>query len=148
MIVYQTSYQGYYVAEVEALSSPEEEGVYLIPGGCVVKKPPEVEEGYLAKYNWETDSWNIVEIPKHEEPKPEELKPLTLLYKTTLWSRLTEEEAATLDTVLTSQSVRLRRIYDSAQYIDQKDPNYSLLKDGIVAVLGEERAEEVLAPEH
>lgn len=69
MILYQTSELGYFVCEIEALPSPEEEGVFLIPGGCVTVPPIETDEFHRPKYNWDTETWEAEEIPQPEEPE-------------------------------------------------------------------------------
>lgn len=84
------------------------------------------------------------------EPAPEAPEPvqLTRLHKAELWRRLTEAEADALDAALAAAPTRLRRIFEVAQYLDAGDPDYPSLRDGIVAALGEARADEVLAPTH
>ncbi|WP_336812228.1 hypothetical protein [Bosea sp. MMO-172] len=72
----------------------------------------------------------------------------TRLFKAELWRRLTEAEADALDAALAAAPTRLRRIFEAAQYLDTADPDYPALRAGIVAALGEARADEVLAPTH
>lgn len=71
---------------------------------------------------------------------------LTKIAKADLWRRLTELEAVTLDAALQAAPLRLRRIFEAAQYLDTADEDYPALRAGIVAALGETRADEVLAP--
>lgn len=71
---------------------------------------------------------------------------LTKVAKADLWRRLTEPEAETLDAALQAAPLRLRRIFEAAQYLDTADEDYPALRAGIVAALGETRADEVLAP--
>ena len=61
---------------------------------------------------------------------------------------LTEEEADMLDAALNAAPIRLRRIFDAAQYIDTQDADYEALRSGVEAALGFERAAEVLQPDH
>jgi hypothetical protein len=78
MIVYQTDYEGYLVAAVNADPDPLTPGNWLIPGGCVEAAPPTLSVGQRAK--WSKGKWVIVEpepkpTPEPEpEPTPEELK--------------------------------------------------------------------------
>ena len=59
--VCQLDDQGIYVGQTEADLSPEEaeNGVYLIPAGCVDVAPPEEKEGFVAK--WMGDNWDYLE---------------------------------------------------------------------------------------
>lgn len=61
LTVYQTDAAGLYLGPVEADESPLEEGVYLIPAGCVEVAPPEVAAGEVAV--WLGDAWSVV--PDH-----------------------------------------------------------------------------------
>lgn len=74
--------------------------------------------------------------------------PLTRLWKADIWRRTTDAEAEALEAMLATAPVRLRRIFEAAQYLDIDDADYPALRSGIVAVLGEERAAEVLTPTH
>lgn len=47
-IVYQTDTAGHYCGDTVADESPLEPGVYLLPAGCVSKKPPKA---------WPADKW-------------------------------------------------------------------------------------------
>lgn len=58
MKVYQTDSRGFYVGEATADRSPLEEGVWLIPGGCVTVAPPEPQEGKRAR--WVNGQWYMV----------------------------------------------------------------------------------------
>lgn len=71
---------------------------------------------------------------------------LTKVAKADLWRRLTEPEAVTLDAALQAAPLRLRRVFEAAQYLDTTDEDYPALRAGIVGALGEARANEVLAP--
>lgn len=71
---------------------------------------------------------------------------LTRTAKADVWRRLTDEEAEVLDAALLAAPLRLRRIFEAAQYLDTADADYPALRAGIVAALGETRANEVLTP--
>lgn len=80
-----------------------------------------------------------------DDDEPEQ-SPLTRIPKAEIWRRLTEEEAEVVDAALQAAPLRLRRIFEAAQYLDTGDPDYPALRAGIVAALSEERANEVLTP--
>ena len=83
------------------------------------------------------------------EPAPAavEAPPRTTLSKADLWRRLTDDEADMLDAALSMAPTRLRRIFEAAQYLDTTDADYPALREGVIAALGEERADVVLTPE-
>lgn len=58
--VCQLDEQGIYVGQTDADLSPEEaeNGVYLMPAGCVDTTPPEAKEGFVAK--WTGDNWEYI----------------------------------------------------------------------------------------
>ncbi|HIF5498253.1 TPA: hypothetical protein ACX3BB_001234 [Pasteurella multocida] len=59
--VCQLNEQGVYIGQTYADLSPEEaeNGVYLMPAGCVDVVPPEEKEGFVAK--WTGDEWQYIE---------------------------------------------------------------------------------------
>ena len=59
--VCQLDEQGIYVGQTDADLSPEEaeNGVYLMPAGCVDVTPPEDKKGFVAK--WTGDNWEYIE---------------------------------------------------------------------------------------
>ena len=63
MKVYQTDYDGFLVGEAVADPDPLIEGGWLIPGGCVEKKPPNLTLGQRAKFIG--GAWAVV------DPEPE-----------------------------------------------------------------------------
>lgn len=68
------------------------------------------------------------------------------IYKADIWRRCTDEEAASLDSVLSRASKKLQRLYDGAQYISTGAPEYQMIEQAVVAALGAKRAAEILAP--
>jgi hypothetical protein len=70
-IVYQTDFEGFYTGPVEADPSPLEPGVWLIPGGAVVAKPPALADGQRAR--WNGGAWDVIEPPAAPLPAPEPL---------------------------------------------------------------------------
>lgn len=67
--------------------------------------------------------------------------------KTTPWLRMTDAEAATMETALANASPRLRMIYGAAQYLSSDDPFWPTLSDLLTSAFGSVRASELLAPE-
>ena len=59
--VCQLDEQGIYVGQTDADLSPEEaeNGVYLMPAGCVDVTPPKEKDGFVAK--WASDDWQYIE---------------------------------------------------------------------------------------
>lgn len=59
--VCQLDEQGIYVGQTDADLSPEEadNGVYLMPAGCVDIDPPEDKKGFVAK--WTGEAWEYIE---------------------------------------------------------------------------------------
>ncbi len=58
-IVYQVDELGIYVGQAVADASPLEEGVWLIPSGCVKVAPPKVPAGKAAR--WDGGRWKLVD---------------------------------------------------------------------------------------
>lgn len=148
MQVYQLNHEGVFVGYAEADESPLEEGVFLIPGGCITVEPPTFGPPNRARWNAEAEEWIIEPIP--EEPPPEEgenvpVEP-TKIVKADIWRRATEEEAEGMSLALAAAPVRLREMYNAATYISINDPEFDALRAGIAAVVGEERAAIILKP--
>jgi hypothetical protein len=69
-LVCQTDHDGYYVGLTVADESPLEPGVFLIPGGCIDTKPPELTEN--TRYKWNNNKWVAEKIIiQQETPEPE-----------------------------------------------------------------------------
>ena len=66
-IVCQLDNQGYFVGTLFALPSPEEPGVFLLPGDCVDAPAPEMREGFKIRWN---GTWVYEEIPPPPVPEP------------------------------------------------------------------------------
>lgn len=58
-IVFQTDHLGIFVGEAIADPSPLEDGVWLIPGGCVELAPPEILEHKAA--HWDGQRWQLID---------------------------------------------------------------------------------------
>lgn len=58
-IVYQTDHNGLYLGPTEADPCPLEDGVWLIPGGCVEVAPPAIPDGKAA--HWDGEHWHLID---------------------------------------------------------------------------------------
>jgi hypothetical protein len=67
MNVFQTDRSGHYVATLVADESPLEEGVFLVPAGCVTVAPPETWPDNEWP-RWNGASWDLVTKPSAVEP--------------------------------------------------------------------------------
>lgn len=69
--------------------------------------------------------------------------------KTTPWLRMTDEEAAIMDAVMSETTARLKQIYMAAQFLSSDDTLWTTMHDLIANALpgGSARADELLAPE-
>ena len=56
--VFQTDHLGIYIGPVQADPSPLEEGVWLIPGGCVESKPPVAGDNQVQR--WDGKRWQLI----------------------------------------------------------------------------------------
>lgn len=65
--------------------------------------------------------------------------------KDRIWRRATDAEAEQMDALLRSQPVRIRRIYDGVSVIRSDGELYGVLRQGLIALFGEGRADELLA---
>lgn len=76
--VYCYDKNGYYLGIGQGDKSPEDD-TYLIPAYSTIKVPPEVQDGYIAKFDEVEDEWDIVEKPKPPvapTPKKSEIESL------------------------------------------------------------------------
>lgn len=87
---------------------------------------------------YESGQW--IEVP--QEPHPTTYN----TSKADIYRRCTDEEAEALHAALLSAPIRLQGIFSGATMINTGDDYYPALRAGIVAALGETRADEVLAP--
>lgn len=79
--------------------------------------------------------WVLVDAPP----------PIIITAKADIWRRCTDLEAQMLDGALADAPAQLRRIFDAAQYIDHSDAFFPVLRSAITDVLGQTRADELLA---
>lgn len=67
--------------------------------------------------------------------------------KTTPWLRMTDDEADTMDGVMSQTSSRVKQIYMAATYLSSDDPLWQTLWQILSDAFGAARANELLAPE-
>lgn len=67
--------------------------------------------------------------------------------KTTPWLRMSDEEAAMMDAVMSETSARVKQIYMAAQYLASNDPLWQTLSQALTDAFGAARADQILAPE-
>ena len=73
-------------------------------------------------------------------PAPE----LTKIYKHDIWARCSEAEAATLDALLKTKTVRLQRLFNDSLSINKNDELYPMLYAACTAALAPGRADIIL----
>ncbi|MBB4347935.1 hypothetical protein [Aliirhizobium cellulosilyticum] len=96
---------------------------------------------YLAGWIEEHSS----EIGPFVPPQPEPA--LYQISKTTPWLRMTDEEAAVMDAVMSETGARLKQIYMAATYLASNDPLWATLHEMLANAFGSARADQLLAPE-
>lgn len=69
-----------------------------------------------------------------------------IISKDDIWRRASDQEAEIMEQALQNQPTRLKRIYEGATYIRTDDGLFTLLKETLVQLFGETRADELLAP--
>ncbi len=83
--------------------------------------------------------------------EPQELQPtnvlvLTRVLKADIWRRVTDPEAAIIDSHLNALPVRLRRLWADSTYLDVNDEMYPPLLAQLTGALGVNRAAAILEP--
>lgn len=86
------------------------------------------------------------EPPLEPPPPVEPSRVLTRIYKADIWRRATDAEAVTIDGALQVQPVRMRRLWDDAQWLETTDELYPVLEAAFVTAFGAQRAAELLEP--
>ena len=82
-IAYQTGLGGWYFGPVDAYESPEEPGVFHIPGGAVEIAPPQTwPEGSWPL--WDGVAWQITKIPAEDPERVSVLARLSTWLKSLL----------------------------------------------------------------
>lgn len=84
-------------------------------------------------------TWVVTDLP----PVP---PAAVITFKTDIWRRCTELEAATLDNALDEAPVKMRRLWDDSTQVESSAPEFAMLRAQMVAAFGETRTAEILAP--
>ena len=96
-------------------------------------------ESALAIYQTREKTPEMIEA---EKPQPGQL----ITYKADVWRRSSAEQAAAIDTELTKLDVRMRRLWDDAQYLDHSTEEFTLLRTTMIGAFGQAEADRILAP--
>ncbi|CDZ60313.1 Hypothetical protein NGAL_HAMBI2605_09460 [Neorhizobium galegae bv. orientalis] len=121
-----------------------------------VMETPSAE--FLAAYPWPEDTIEVPlppsngGVPQYENgafswlPVPP-TEHVYLVSKFTIWLRLSEAEAEAVTAAITAQPARLRGLWGAASNVRSDSEFFGTLKAFVTGVLGEGRANEILAPE-
>lgn len=115
----------------------------LIQGGVVAQKQPNEQDFFIAAPDWVICGYayaNGVFTAPAATPPPV----FTRVSRFTVVGRLSDAEGDLLLAAFNEAPGKLRFMWDSIQYIDHTDPNFSILHDFIASVLGVSRADEIL----
>ena len=82
--------------------------------------------------------------PVTPAPEPAPAMPV-ITFKADIYRRCTNPEAEKIDEALASASVRDRRMFEFAQYLDHADPVFTALRTAMVGMFGEDRTAVLLA---
>jgi hypothetical protein len=72
-------------------------------------------------------------------------KPVKRLAKVEIWRRLTDAEAAQVDSMLAGRPLKKRRLFESDPFLDETDPEFPAIKTALTNLFGAARANEILA---
>ncbi|WP_133178041.1 hypothetical protein [Rhizobium rhizogenes] len=112
-----------------------EDGTFVAPDyprdGIEVPRPP--EDG---RQIWEAGAWLPFTPPA----------PVAVIYPVNLWERMTKDEADAVGAAMAEQDFRTRKIFESASSYRSDHELWPLLQQIAIALFGETRAAEILAP--
>ena len=123
-----TDHDGNYLGSYDG---PDEFMPEKMAAGLEVPTPPED-----ARQVWKDGAWQPYEPPA----------PVSVLYPVHLWERMTETEADQVGTVMSQQSFRVRKIFESASSYRSDHELWPLLNQIATQLFGADRAEQILAP--
>lgn len=113
---------------------------------CIYVSAPDDPVGLApAIRQWLTDNEGTYSVEAYSAQAPGSVP--YQIAKTTPWRRMTENEAAILDAIMSETSARTKQIYMAAQYLSSDDELWGTLHAIIAEALGNSRADELLAPE-
>lgn len=128
---------GHYLGDGLADESPLESGVWLVPAHATTVPPPNGVPS--ADLRWDGGAWR-------DDGASVERPTSYRIAKDAIWRRATDAEAEAMEGALAAQPIRIRRIYEGATHIESGDQLFELLQTALVAMFGEPRAAELLAP--
>lgn len=67
------------------------------------------------------------------------------LAKIEIWRRLTDAEAAQVDSMLAGRPLKKRRLFETDPWLDESDPEFPAIKTAFTNLFGAARANEILA---
>lgn len=126
MQVYQTNAEGLFAGVTTADLSPLEEGVWIIPGGCVTVQPPEFQAGQQAR--WTGDAWVIEPVPPaptEEEPIDERTPQQKLMAHAALRRWMLETGGIMIGGIPVSTDDRSKIMIMGARVAAQANPDWS-----------------------
>lgn len=129
---------GRYLGKALAEESPLEPGVMLVPAYATLSAPP--SQIPIATLRWDGSTWRD---DAEQTAQPVDYR----ISKDAIWRRASDEEAEQMEAALAAQPIRLRRIYEGATHLQTGDELFTLLQGAMVAMFGEDRAAELLAPD-
>lgn len=149
MQVYQTNADGLFAGITEADPSPLEDGVWLIPGGCVTVEPPDFGKGHQARWIAGEERWEIEPVPAPAEPEETPAYTPVFLMKKTLWARMTDDEADAVDAALSAAPRRMIRMYEAENFLDTGSTEYAAFHGLLLSALAgdEDRVAVLTAPD-
>lgn len=101
--------------------------------------PDGIERKLVAEWEGEGNK-----ITSYVEPEPAPI--VIIVPAVTLWERMTEKEAAQVETAMSTQPFRTRQIFMTAKTFRSDYELWPLLENLATALFGEERASQMLSP--
>ncbi|WCA57763.1 hypothetical protein G6M16_008665 [Agrobacterium tumefaciens] len=108
-------------------------------GGVVVGLYANLQKGFAEEF-LKNDSPEVVEFNKRGA-----VSQVTILYPADLWRRMTDDEVVAVESVISTQPARIRRIFNAATEYRSDDELWPLLQEIASDILGSQRASEILA---
>lgn len=119
---------------IGSYDGPDDEMPAIFEGASEADMPP-----IDARQVWDAGSGEYLPMPQ----------PPYQIAKTTPWLRMTEDEAAIMDVIMSEATAREKQTYMAAQYLSSDDKLWALMHQRLADNLpgGDARATELLAPE-
>lgn len=117
---------------VAPFDSADDAEAHEVQGGFAQIAAPPAPKGYA----WAGGVW--VATP---DPAPQAYS----IPKDLPWRRMTDDEAATTESLLAGTSARLRQIYNASSALSTGDELFETLKVAMIGAFGQARADQLLA---